>query len=49
LNKNSDAYSAKKAEIIEDFTPILEIISDDSSAEYTKEEIDVTFVRASER
>ncbi|CBY22104.1 unnamed protein product [Oikopleura dioica] len=48
LNKNSDAYSAKKAEIIEDFTPILEIISDDSSAEYTKEEIDVTFVRASE-
>ena len=49
LNKTSDAYSAKKTEIIDDFTPILDTISATSSAEYTKEEIDVTFVEASER
>ena len=49
LDKTSDAYSAKKTEIIDDFMPILETISDTSGAEYTKEEIDVTFVRASER
>merc|ERR1719215_994526 len=46
LDKTSDAYSAKKTEIIDDFTPILETISTSSGAEYTKEEIDVTFVRA---
>merc|ERR1712037_97247 len=50
LNKNSMAYAAKKIEVLEDLTPILETISTTSSAEYTKEEIDVTFVdlRASE-